>query len=419
MPVNLQLPYDQNFIQFHFSSLNLARYDTTWYRYRMAGVDDKWTEVGNFASSRNYFGLGPGKYTFEVAGRGADSGWSAPAKFTFTINPPWWQTWWAYICYVILFTGSAWGFAHYRSYQLLREKRVLEHKILLRTDEILQQKEEIEAQRDHLAKTVNELKVTQSQLIQSEKLASLGELTAGIAHEIQNPLNFVNNFSEVSIELLEELKEAQADNKRQVGLEKELFDDLEQNLTKINFHGKRAESIVKNMLQHSRASRGGRQLTDINILADEYMHLAYHGLRAKDKNFTAVLKTSLDKNIPPIDAVPQDIGRVMLNIFNNAFYALAQKRKHDPDFQPIVSVVTLANENKYAEIKIRDNGDGIPEHIKGKIMQPFFTTKPTGEGTGLGLSLSYDIIVNGYGGRIDIDSVRDEFTEFVFTIPYS
>ncbi|MFB9843721.1 ATP-binding protein [Mucilaginibacter ginsenosidivorans] len=278
-----------------------------------------------------------------------------------------------------------------------------------------EQKEEIETQRDNLGQALEDLKTTQTQLIQSEKMASLGELTAGIAHEIQNPLNFVNNFSEVSVELLTELKEeAEAGNKDDViGI----ADDLTENLRKINHHGKRADSIVKGMLEHSRVATGEKQLTDLNVLADEFLKLSYHGLRAKNKGFNADLVTNFDDNLPKADVVQQDIGRVLLNLFNNAFYAVNQKQKiAGSDYRPEVSVTTESG-NGHVVIKVKDNGIGIPDAIKEKIMQPFFTTKPTGEGTGLGLSLTYDMVVKGHGGSIEVSSEEGLGSEFIIKLP--
>jgi two-component system NtrC family sensor kinase len=274
---------------------------------------------------------------------------------------------------------------------------------------------ELRKQKDELQETVKELKSTQNQLIQSEKMASLGELTAGIAHEIQNPLNFVNNFSEVSMELVDEMEEEL--NKGDTAEAMAIANDIKQNLEKIRHHGRRADGIVKGMLQHSRASSGQKEPTDINTLADEYLRLAYHGLRAKDKSFNADLVTHFDSTLPKANMVPQDVGRVLLNLFTNAFYAVQQKQKTiGAEFKPTVEVTTSA-EKKFIIVKVKDNGTGIPEHIKGKIMQPFFTTKPTGEGTGLGLSMSYDIIVKAHSGTIDINTKEGEYTEFIVKIP--
>lgn len=274
---------------------------------------------------------------------------------------------------------------------------------------------ELSKQKEELQEIVKELKSTQNQLIQSEKMASLGELTAGIAHEIQNPLNFVNNFSEVSMELVDEMEEEL--NKGDTAEAIAIATDIKQNLEKIRHHGKRADGIVKGMLQHSRASSGQKEPTDINVLADEYLRLAYHGLRAKDKSFNAELVTHFDSTLQKANMVPQDVGRVLLNLFTNAFYAVQQKQKTlGQDFKPTVEVTTSA-EKKFITIKVRDNGTGIPESIKDKIMQPFFTTKPTGEGTGLGLSMSYDIVVKAHGGSININTKEGEYTEFVVKIP--
>jgi two-component system NtrC family sensor kinase len=264
-------------------------------------------------------------------------------------------------------------------------------------------------------KTLLSLKQTQTQLIQSEKMASLGELTAGIAHEIQNPLNFVNNFSEVNTELIDEMQ-AEID-KGNLSEVKAIAVDLKENEQKINMHGKRADSIVKSMLEHSRASSGQKESTDLNALADEYMRLSYHGLRAKDKSFNSAMDTHLDNTLPKVNAVPQDIGRVLLNLFNNAFYAVHQKKKQNPEgYLPQVTLTT-SKKDGFIEIAVKDNGNGIPENIKDKIMQPFFTTKPTGEGTGLGLSLSYDIVVKGHGGSIFAGSTEGQGSEFIIKLP--
>jgi two-component system NtrC family sensor kinase len=275
------------------------------------------------------------------------------------------------------------------------------------------QKEEIDIQKNRAEKTLEELKSTQSQLIQSEKMASLGELTAGIAHEIQNPLNFVNNFSEVNKELIDEATQANdAGNTDEV---KELLTTLKENEDKIIHHGKRADAIVKGMLQHSRSSTGKKEPTNINALADEYLRLSYHGLRAKDKSFNAIMKTDFDQSIGAINIIPQDIGRVLLNLYNNAFYAVTEKKKQQPqNYEPTVSVSTKKINDKI-EIRVKDNGNGIPQKVVDKIFQPFFTTKPTGVGTGLGLSLSYDI-VKAHGGEIKAETKQGEGSEFVIQL---
>ena len=282
-----------------------------------------------------------------------------------------------------------------------------------------QQKEEINTQRTKAENALTELRATQTQLIQKEKMASLGELTAGIAHEIQNPLNFVNNFSEVSAELVTELEEEQHKPDRDTELEAELLVDLKQNLQKITLHGSRASAIVKGMLEHSRSSTGEKRSTDLNALAEEYLKIAYHGLRAKDKEFNADLKTDFGTDFGLVEMAPQEIGRVLLNLYNNAFYAVREKQTIAPaDYQPTVTVST-AQLNGHTEIRVSDNGTGIPDAVKAKIFQPFFTTKPTGEGTGLGLSLSYDIITKGHGGSLTVESQAGEGTAFVVKLPYS
>jgi two-component system NtrC family sensor kinase len=269
-------------------------------------------------------------------------------------------------------------------------------------------------QKEEIQSTLTELKSTQSQLIQSEKMASLGELTAGIAHEIQNPLNFVNNFSEVNTELIDELKTELATGNQQQAIE--IADDIKENEQKIIHHGKRADAIVKGMLQHSRVSTGQKELTDINALADEYLRLSYHGLRAKDKTFNATLQTDFDVTIGKINIVPQDIGRVLLNLFNNAFYAVMQRKKRENgNYEPIITVTTKKIKDKI-EIKVKDNGIGIPQKAIDKIFQPFFTTKPTGQGTGLGLSLSYDI-TKAHGGEIKVETKEGEWAAFIIQLP--
>jgi signal transduction histidine kinase len=279
-----------------------------------------------------------------------------------------------------------------------------------------QQKAETDLQKEKADNTLKELKSTQSQLIQSEKMASLGELTAGIAHEIQNPLNFVNNFSEVSNELISEmLEEVDKGNTEEV---KVIAGDVQQNLEKILHHGKRADAIVKGMLQHSRSSNGVKEPADINVLADEYLKLAYHGLRAKDKTFNATLVTHYDETIGRISIVPQDIGRVILNLITNAFYAITEKSKQaNEGYLPTVEISTRRSGSK-VELIVKDNGNGIPGPALDKIFQPFFTTKPTGQGTGLGLSLSYDII-KAHGGTISVETREREGTTFTIELPIS
>ncbi len=306
--------------------------------------------------------------------------------------------------------------------RLNHSNKILHHKNLL-----------IEAEKLKAEETLEKLKETQSQLIQSEKMASLGELMAGIAHEIQNPLNFVNNFSEVSNELIDELQDerSKVTGERNEETEDEILNDIKQNLEKINHHGKRADSIVKGMLQHSRQTKGVKEPTDINALCDEYLRLSYHGLRAKNKSFNAGFETDFDKTIGKINIVPQDMGRVLLNLFNNAFYAVSKPPSlKGEQYKPLITVTTkkikVANNNAAAnsplgdggiEITVSDNGNGIPQNVIDKIFQPFFTTKPTGEGTGLSLSLAYDIITKEHNGTIKTESKEGEGTTFIIQLP--
>ncbi|HAY33243.1 MAG TPA: hypothetical protein DCY06_03835 [Bacteroidetes bacterium] len=272
----------------------------------------------------------------------------------------------------------------------------------------------LQTEKKRAEEALTELRATQTQLIHSEKMASLGELTAGIAHEIQNPLNFVNNFSEVNTELIDELnQEIEKGNFDEAAL---IAKDIKENEEKIKHHGKRAEGIIKGMLQHSRSSSGVKESVNINILADEYLRLAYHGLRAKDKTFNAKMETDFDESIGKVNVVPQDFGRVILNLITNAFYAVMEKKNLNPDgYVPTVTLSTKKTGDRI-EIRVKDNGNGIPKKVLDKIFQPFFTTKPTGQGTGLGLSLSYDII-KAHGGELKVETKEGEGAEFVISLP--
>lgn len=443
----ITLNYDENFFSFDLVSIHFSNPGFNRLIYTLENYDQTWRESG-IGQRTYYFDVPPGKYMLKVKAANGNGIW-ARKQIAILITPPWWQTWWAYALAVILFVACIWLFIFYRSRHLLAEKKILEQKVNLRTQEVVKQKEEISAQRDQLSQTLDKLQHTQTQLltqkeeismqrdqlkealgglqntqmqlIQREKMASLGELTAGIAHEIQNPLNFVKNFSEVNMELLEEINEALAEGN--IPAAKLISEDIKQNLEKITHHGKRADSIVKGMLHHSRSSTNKKEPTDINDLADECLRLTYHGLRAKDKTFNAKMQTAFDETIEKINVIPQDIGRVLLNLFTNAFYSVLEKQKQsDRSYQPIVTVTTkkidapFAGTNAGIEILIRDNGVGIPQHVLDKIYQPFFTTKPSGQGTGLGLSLSYDII-KAHGGEIKVDTKEGEFAEFTIQLP--
>jgi len=408
----ITLSYNQNNLSLEYLALHYSNPSLNKYSYKLEGYDNEWRDVGN-QHVAFYPNLPPGEYTFHVKAANDKGVWNEDgAKLHITVNPPWWKTAWAYILYAVL--ALIIGFAIDR---YVRRRFVQKERERSRARELEQAKE--------IEKAYHELKVTQAQLIQSEKMASLGELTAGIAHEIQNPLNFVNNFSEVNTELIEEMKhELNTGNNNEAIA---ISNNIKENQEKISHHGKRADAIVKGMLMHSRTSSSVKEPTDINALADEYLRLAYHGLRAKDKSFNAIMKTDFDSSIGMINIVPQDIGRVILNLITNAFYAVSHPLppKEGPDYEPIVSVSTKKTippsggrgiEGSTVEIRIKDNGPGIPRDVVDKIFQPFFTTKPTGQGTGLGLSLSYDII-KAHGGELRVNTKEGEGTEFIIILP--
>jgi signal transduction histidine kinase/streptogramin lyase len=396
----IELSSNQKDLNFNFVALHYLRAEDNLYSWKLQNYDKDWSEPSNIRTA-SYTNLSPGTYVFRIMASNADGVWTAKdTSIKITILPPWWKSWWSYLLYAIIFTAALSFFIAYRAAALKKQNKILEEKVELRTTQ--------------LQTSLTNLKDTQSQLIQSEKMASLGELTAGIAHEIQNPLNFVNNFSEVSSELLDEMN---------LEIEKGDFDeakaiaiDLKQNLEKINHHGKRADGIVKGMLQHSRRTSGVKQLTDLNALCDEYLRLSYHGLRAKDKSFNAIMKTDFDTTIGKINIIPQDFGRVVLNLLTNAFYAADEKKKSGiENYEPTISISTKTIDDKL-EIKISDNGGGIPANAIDKIFQPFFTTKPTGQGTGLGLSLSYDI-VKAHGGELKVETKEKIGTDFIIILP--
>jgi len=390
----ITLAHDQNNFGLRFMAKDHYTPEPIRYFTMLENYDPVWRKTGA-DQTVYYFNLAPGDYVFRI--RAYDSNETRSEKqLRIHVAPPWWNTWWAYVFYALIL--SLIGFALYR-YQ--RQRIISLEREKARQFELTQAKE--------IEKAYHELRSTQAQLVQSEKMASLGELTAGIAHEIQNPLNFVNNFSQVSSELLDEMKEELGKGKIDDALS--IADDLGKNLEKINHHGERAGSIVKSMLQHSRTSSGQKEPTDINALAEEYLRLAYHGFRAKDNFFEAKLHTHFEETAVKVNVIPQDIGRVLLNLYNNAFYAVSEKKKTGlKGYEPTVSVSTRMASGML-EIMVSDNGAGIPDKIRSKVFQPFFTTKPTGDGTGLGLSLSYDI-VKANGGEIQLESIEGEGTFF-------
>jgi signal transduction histidine kinase/ligand-binding sensor domain-containing protein len=397
----IALKFKQNNISIDYTGIHYGNPARNKFSYKLENYDSDWREVGTQRTAY-YYGLPPGTYKFTVKAANNNGIWNNEgASLSFTILPPWWKSWWAYLIYGIILISVIVLLDRFQ-----RKKVIEKERSLAREKELAQAKE--------IEKAYHQLKKTQTQLVQSEKMASLGELTAGIAHEIQNPLNFVNNFSEVNVELIVELQqEIEKNNPEAV---KSIANDIALNEKKINLHGKRADSIVKGMLQHSRTSNGERIPTDINALADEFLRLSYHGMRAKDKSFNAEFRTEFDPDLPKIKVIPQDISRVVLNLTNNAFYAVSEKSaKGFADYKPQV-VVKTKKHNNLIEISIKDNGSGIPESIKDKIFQPFFTTKPTGQGTGLGLSLAYDI-VKAHGGELKVETKKGEGAEFMISLP--
>ncbi|GAA4430709.1 sensor histidine kinase [Pontibacter saemangeumensis] len=404
----ITLQHGENFFSFEFSALNYKNSSKNQYAYQLVGIDKDWV-YGGTRRVASYTDIAPGEYVFHVKGSNNDGIWNNEGvSMRIIIHPPWWRSWWAYAFYTLCLIAVV----------LVVDKS--QRKRLIQKEREKAREREL-AQAREIERAYHELKQTQAQLVQKEKMASLGELTAGIAHEIQNPLNFVNNFSEVSQELCQEVQE----EVRQLSLSpgekanlQELVSDLSQNQKKVLLHGQRADAIVKGMLEHSRASTGEKRLTDINALVEEYIRLAYAGVRAREKDFTCALDTCYDQSLKKMEVVPQELGRVLLNLFNNAFYAVRQKQTLDlPGYEPQVRVSTRQFADK-VEVRVLDNGIGIPDKVRGKIFQPFYTTKPAGQGTGLGLSLSYDIITKGHGGELSMATEEGEWTEFSIVLPF-
>jgi len=423
---HIEFNYDENVFSIGFSMTNFGNSEDKAIYYKLENFEKEWNQTGP-SGQAYYYSVPPGNYIFHVKATNLNGYEWAETSIKIHVSPPWWNTWYAYLGYgVLFFTLAFFGYRFQKNIWLQAERERTKDKEL--------------AQAKEMEKAYNELKSTQTQLIHAEKMASLGELTAGIAHEIQNPLNFVNNFSEVNAELIDELNAELITGNVQSA--KEIAGNIKDNEEKIIFHGKRADAIVKGMLLHSRSSNGQKEPTDINALADEYLRLAYHGLRAKDKSFNATMKTEFDPNIGLINVVPQDIGRVILNLITNAFYAVASTPPLPPkggkQYMPTVTVTTRRllpplggkggegnpgkrvdgspSEGAGVEIRVSDNGPGIPQKSLDKIFQPFFTTKPVGQGTGLGLSISYDII-KAHHGEIKVETKEGEGTTFIIYLP--
>ncbi|MEO8233562.1 MAG: ATP-binding protein [Ignavibacteriota bacterium] len=428
-----KIDYSNNNLRFEFAAPYYDGQSATQYQILLDGFDKTWSEWTN-ETKKDYTNLPEGEYHFRVRAKNLYNHLSSEAVYSFKILPPWWRTWWAYVVYILILGLLIFMVDRIQRHRLVKKEREraeiretklrsqavdAENKMLQSENERkeleLRKATELKAAYTELKNTHENLKATQQQLVTQQKLASLGALTAGIAHEIKNPLNFVNNFSEVSRELLDEMKlEIQNNNLDEVI---ELIGDLKQNLDKINQHGKRADSIVKGMLLHSRGTSGEKTPTDINDLLDQYVNLAYHGMRAQNKEFNITIEKDYDETLEKINVVPQDISRVFLNIINNACYAANEKKKKSGNsFVPLLKVSTRKLADK-VEIRIGDNGNGIPADHLEKIFQPFFTTKPSGEGTGLGLSLSYDIVTKMHGGELKVETKEGEGTTFIISLP--
>ena len=408
-PQELSLSYFENTITIEAGTIDFYSRTINHIRYKMEENAGWRYPAGNVIFIE---GLSTGNYKLIIQASNSSNEYAGPEKIlSIVINPPFWNTWWFRTAAMLVVIAGIYGFIQYRSRNLKQRNLILENKVTERTNEL-----------NH---SLTELKNTQEQLVHSEKMASLGELTSGIAHEIKNPLNFINNFSEINLDLIMELNNEPGKEDENAQIIKTLIKNLE----KINHHGKRVDDIVKSMLQHSRVGNLAKEPVSVNTLCDESLKLAYHGFKAKEKTFQASFETHFDPGLPQIMAIPQELSRVLLNLFNNAFYAVHEKKKKmrpvstdKPDiessYRPMVTVGTKRNDSKIV-ISISDNGTGIPQKIINKIFQPFFTTKPTGEGTGLGLSMSYDIITKSHGGELNVKSVEGEGTDFEVCLPAS
>lgn len=378
--------------------------DRTVYQTYLEGFDPDWTDWGD-NSYKEYTNLATGTYTFRVRAKNLYNVISKEATYTFTILPPWYATWWAFLLYVLCFVGIG-----YLVYLTQKKRLIAKERERSRERELAQAKE--------IEKAYENLKATQEQLIQQEKLASLGQLTAGIAHEIKNPLNFVNNFSELSMEYVDEISESVGKLEENETTEdiKSLLGDVKGNLAKILQHGSRADGIVRSMLMHSRGGKGIKELTDLNELIKEYVNLAFHGMRANKNPINVDIKVQLEEGLPKVMLNPEDFSRVILNLCKNAFDAMRDKTEAlGKDYLPKLSVSTK-NLDDSVMVVVEDNGPGVADNIKDKLLMPFFTTKKGTEGTGLGLSITNDI-VKDHDGVLEIDSQVGEYTRFIILIP--
>ena len=434
---------DEDYLTIHYAGLHFSDPAQNTYRVRLDGLDDDWRPVGR-AREATFSTLPPGTYTFEVQAANADGVWSpAAASIGVVVRPPWWRTWWALAGFAVVAVAGLVQADRWQRARLLRREREraerreaelraetaeAEHRKaqaeLERAREVREANAKLEAANERLETSIRELKETQAQLVQSEKLASLGQLTAGIAHEIKNPLNFVNNFADLSVDLAAELREEIADAadrpaREVLGEIEPLLDDLADNARRIHEHGRRADRIVRAMLLHSRGGSEERARVDLNAFVEEYANLAYHGARANDSGFTVDLRRDYDGAAGEVEVVPQEFGRVLINLITNAFHAVAKRAASGVGGEaPAVTVRTRRLDGGGAvAVEVADNGTGMPEAVRHRVFEPFFTTKPTGEGTGLGLSLAHDIVTQVHGGRLAVESEEGRGTTFTATLP--
>ncbi len=406
----MNLSYDENDLSFEFTALQYADPSKNQYAHKLEGFDKDWSyDNRNFAA---YTNLEPGDYTLKIRAANAYGVWNEEGKsISIHIASPWWRTWWAYAAYILIVIVLVVMINRFL------QKRIADREREKNREKELAQAKEIEKAYHKLEVAHDDLKSAQDRLVQQEKLASLGQLTAGIAHEIKNPLNFVNNFSDLSVELLDELSD-EFDKGEFSGNGEEIkshISDIKANLQKINQHGTRADGIVKSMLQHSRGGSGNMEPTDLNVLVSEFVNLSFHGMRAAKNPINVDLKFDLDPTMGEVNLIADDFSRLVLNLSNNAFDAMREKTKTEADYQPRLTVKTERTDSE-VRLSIADNGPGIPEDIKDKILLPFFTTKKGTDGTGLGLSITHDI-VKAHGGELNLESKEGKGTMFIIEIP--
>ena len=433
----LRLRYDEEYVTLHYAGLHFSDPARIHYRVRLEGFDDGWRDVGRTREA-TFTNLDPGHYTFHVQAATADGGvWSTPgAVLTVTVTPPWWRTLWATLAFVALAAVALVRGERWQKQRLLKQERERaerrEAELRAETAEaelegarsVREANAKLEAANERLETSLQDLQATQAQLVQSEKLASLGQLTAGIAHEIKNPLNFVNNFADLSVDLAADLRaDLEAASDRPVSdvlpdLEP-LLDDLRDNARRIHEHGQRADRIVRAMLLHSRGGAVERARVDVNRFAEEYANLAYHGARANDADLAVALIRDLAPDTGEAEVVPQELGRVLINLLSNAFHAVSLRRHAGEAGYDATVTLHTRRDGDAVEIALEDNGPGIPPEALEKIFEPFFTTKPSGEGTGLGLSLAHDIVTQVHGGTLTVESAVGVGTTFTVRIPAS